>query len=213
MKKSEEIQRLIYCGIFQPWSTVWGRCALLSKFWSSGVLFWSRALLFFWVIQLISSWSLEHFDQWSKLTGLTRHGNLHLGLPGNLCLKIVLLVIDSVKCSRHKSWNINSNSTFIVLTINHCHQDYVFWYSFIGQYALWFLVEFCLRFLGFELSVTPTCVWYPNTRSNQSSNTCSNQSSNIISQFLIFLFCNKQFYLLEDKPTDTNWPNLQSVSI
>lgn len=45
------------------------------------------------------------------------------------------------------------------------------------------------------------------------ANTCSNQSSNIISQFLIFLCYNKQFYLLEAKLTDTIRLNLQSVSI
>lgn len=70
-----------------------------------------------------SSWSTG-IDQ--KLTGLIRYGNLRLGLPGNLCLKIVLLIIDSVKCRRHKSRNINSNSMFIVLTMKYCHQDYVF---------------------------------------------------------------------------------------
>lgn len=114
-EKSEELLRVVCCGIFQPWSTVWGRCALFSK-----RLFWSTALLSRWSY---SSWSTG-IDQ--KLTGLIRYGYLHLGMPGNLCLKKLLLIIVSLKCSRHKSRNVNTNSMFIVLTLNSCLQDYIF---------------------------------------------------------------------------------------
>lgn len=130
------MQRVMYCGIFQPWTTMWGSCALLSKH-----LLWSTALLFRWVMQFLEHW------HWSEAPWSYQVWQFAFRPARKFVFENSSLIIDSVKCSRHKSRNIKSNSMFVFLTLSHCLQDYVFWYSLIRQHALGFLMKFCLRLL------------------------------------------------------------------
>lgn len=114
-EKSEEIQRVRYCGIFQPWSTVWGRYTLLSNH-----LFWSTAWLFRWVVQLLEHWHWSE-THWSHQVWQFsfRHARKFVFED---CYYCYIGIIVSAKCSRHNSRNINTNRIFIVLTLNHCLQ-------------------------------------------------------------------------------------------